>query len=150
MQGEGYKIYMSTIEKFHQLVGETIMYCQCIEHDIKLVYAGMLKGDFDENFQEVENSPLGPVLKKLENLDNSDGNPHLSAGDYNLLDKIRDIRNHWAHKAYVQFVYLNGSSYENKFQKEFRRLENDHNRLANLSTSIEKVRLEVLKKYYRI
>lgn len=141
---------MSTLDEFHRLVGETIMFCQCIEHDIKLIYAGMLKGDFDENFQEVENSPLGPVLKKLEKLDNSDGNPHFLEGDYNLLDQIRDIRNHWAHKAYVQFVYSKSSTYEKNFQKEFRRLKNDHNRLANLSTSIEKVRLEVLQKYNRI
>lgn len=141
---------MSALFEFHQLVGETIMFCQCIEHDIKFIYSGMLHGDFSENLKEVEDSPLGPVLKKLEYLDNSDGNPHLSSGDYELLDQIRDIRNHWVHKAYVKFVYLSGSNYEKYFLKELRRLENDHNRLAKLSDIIEKVRLDVLKKFKRI
>ncbi len=141
---------MNTLPNFHYLVGETIMFCQCIEHDIKLIYAGMLKGDFNKNFQEVEDNPLGPVLKKLEDLDNSDGNPHLSTGDYDLLDKIRDIRNHWAHKAYIKFVYSKGNLYDKNFLQQLRRLENDHNRLAKLSDNIEKVRLDVLKKYNRI
>ena len=141
---------MNTLEKFHQLIGETIMYCQCIEHDIKLTYAGMLEGDFDKNFQEVEDKPLGPVLKKLEDLDNSDGNPYLSTSDYDLLDKIRDIRNHCVHKAYIKFIYFKGNLYDKNFLKQFRRLDNDHNRLAKLSESIEKVRLDVLKKYNRI
>ena len=141
---------MDTLNDFHRLVGETIMYCQCIEHDIKLIYAGMLQGDFDENFQEIEDSPLGPVLKKLEKLDNSDDNPHLSTGDYALLDKIRDIRNHWAHKAYIKFVYSKNSSYDKNYLQQYRRLENDHNRLAKLSDSIESVRFDVLKKYNRI
>lgn len=145
-----YKINMNTLDEFHCLVGETIMYCQCIEHDIKLIYAGMLQGNFDVNLQEIEDSPLGPVLKKLENLDNSDGNPHLSTGDYDLLDQIRDIRNHWAHKAYTKFVYSKNSLYNKNFLQQYRRIENDHNRLAKLSDSIEKVRLDVLKKYNRI
>lgn len=146
----GYKINMDTLNDFHRLVGETIMYCQCIEYDIKLIYAGMLQGNFDENLQEIEDSPLGPVLKKLENLDNSDGNPHLSTEKYDLLDQIRDIRNHWAHKVYTKFVYSKNSLYNKNFLQQYRRLENDHNRLAKLSDSIEKVRLDVLKKYNRI
>lgn len=141
---------MNSLDTFHRLVGELIMYCQCIEHDIKLIYAGMLKGDFDTNFQEVADSPLGPVLKKLESLDNSDGNPYLSTEDYSLLDQIRDIRNHWVHKAYTKFVYYQDGLYDKNFLQQFRKLENDHNRLAKLSKSIEEVRLDVLKKYSRI
>ena len=141
---------MNTLDTFHRLVGELIMYCQCIEHDIKLIYAGMLKGDFDTNFQEVADSPLGPVLKKLEKLDNSDGNPYLSTEDYTLLDQIRDIRNHWVHKAYTKFVYCQDGLYDKNFLQQFRKLENDHNRLAKLSKSIEEIRLDVLEKYNRI
>lgn len=142
---------MATIDDFHFLVGETLMYCQCIENDIKWIYAGMLSGDCDENYESVSEKPLGSVLKKLEILDNSDGNPHFSTADYDLLDKIRDIRNHWAHKAYINFVYKsNQREYDSCFLKEYRRLQNDHNRLKRLSGNIETVRLDVLKKYNRI
>ena len=40
------------INYFHTKLGETLMYCQIIEHDIKFILAGMLKGDFDENFKK--------------------------------------------------------------------------------------------------
>ena len=99
---------------------------------------------------KIAGQPLGPVLKKLNILDHSDGKPYLSGEDYKLLDEIRDIRNHWAHQAYTEFVYCNGTDYEVKFGKEFRRLQNDHNRLSKLSANIERVRLEVLRKYGRI
>ena len=146
----GYKINMVTLNDFHRLAGETIMYCQCIERDIKLIYVDMLQGDFDENFQEIEDRSLGSVLKKLEKLDNSDANLHLSTGDYAMIDKIRDIRNHWAHKAHVQFVYSKNSSYDKNHLQQYRRLENDRNRLAKLSDGIENVRFDALRKYNRI
>lgn len=142
---------MITINDFHCWLGETLMYCQRIENDIKWIYAGMLEGDCSENYIAVSEKSLGEVLKKLEKLDNSDGKPHLSAGDYDLLDEIRDIRNHWAHKAYINFVYKsNPKERENCFLKEYRRLQNDHNRLKKLSDSIEEVRLDVLRKYNKI
>ena len=45
---------MSDLKEFHFLVGETLMFCQTVELDIKYIYAAMLKGDFDENYEEVE------------------------------------------------------------------------------------------------
>lgn len=138
------------LEDFHRLVGETIMNCQCIEHDIKFIYSGMLKGNFDDNYNEVSDQTLGSVLKKLEKLDNCDGNPHLSVKDYDLLDEIRDIRNYWVHQAYTDFVYLSGADYDNELGRSYRRLQNDHNRLSKLSSNVERVRLDVLKKFGRI
>ena len=136
---------------FHEYVGETIMYCQCIENDIKWIYAGMLKGDHRKTFDELEKNKttLGQVLGKLEKLDNSE-DPYLSEEDYALLRKITAIRNHWAHKAYREFMYDEGRDFELAFEKQARRLENDHNRLKKLSDIIEEVRLDVLKHYGRI
>lgn len=141
---------ITSINAFHESVGKILMECQCIEHDIKLIYAGMLNGDFDDNYALVAEQPLGPVLKKLESLDNSDGNPYLSKQDYELLDDIRDIRNHWAHKAYTMFVYKRGQEYDDAFIRQARRLDNDLNRITKLSGSIEQVRFSVLRKYDRI
>ena len=138
------------LQDFHYYVGETIMFCQCIEHDIKLIYAGMLEGDFDENYDDIEKWTLGRTVKELQKFDNSDNKPYFHKNDYNLLKQITSIRNYWAHEAYTTFVYKEEYSYGNRFQKEAGRLENDHNRLRNVHKSVEKVRLNVLREYNRI
>lgn len=137
------------IETFHTYVGRTIMHCQTIEHDIKLIYAGMKAGNMDKTLDIIaeKRMTLGMVLKNLKELDRSDNKPFFSESDYDLLKQITDIRNHWAHKAYCEFLY---SDDENDFVRQARRLENDHNRLEGLSETIEDVRFRVLRKYGRI
>ena len=89
------------IETFHTYVGRTIMHCQTIEHDIKLIYAGMKAGNMDKTLDIIaeKRMTLGMVLKNLKELDHSDNKPFFSESDYDLLKQITDIRNHWAHKA---------------------------------------------------
>ena len=137
------------IETFHTYVGRTIMHCQTIEHDIKLIYAGMKAGNMDKTLDIIaeKRMTLGMVLKNLKELDRSDNKPFFSESDYDLLKQITVIRNHWAHKAYCEFLY---SDDENDFVRQARRLENDHNRLEGLSETIEDVRFRVLRKYGRI
>ena len=141
---------MDNLNSFHYYVGETIMFCQRIERDIKFIYAGMLEGDFDENYEGIEKWTLGRTVKELQKLDNSDNKPYFRKNDYNLLEQITSIRNHWAHEAYTYFIYE--SDFENSpdFNKQVKRLINDNNRLSKLSDIIEKVRLEVLTEYNRI
>ena len=55
---------------FHCMVGRTIKYCQCIENDIKLIYAGMLVGDLETNYQSIKKDSLGTIVSKLQTLDN--------------------------------------------------------------------------------
>ena len=133
---------------FHYYVGRTIMNCQAIEHDIKLIYAGMKAGDMDDNLAMIakKKMTLGTVVGNLKALDRSDDKWFFSDGDYELLKKITDIRNHWAHKAYCEFIYSNNNV---DFVRQARRLENDHNILENLSNTIELVRLKFLRKYGR-
>ncbi len=138
------------LQDFHYYVGETIMFCQCIERDIKFIYAGMLEGDFDENYEDIEKWTLGKTIKELQKLDNSDNKPYFHKNDYNLLEQITSIRNYWAHEAYTSFVYKEGYSYYSGLEKEADRLENDHNRLSNVHKSVERVRLNVLRWYNRI
>lgn len=139
-----------SLNDFHERIGKIMMECQCIEHDIKLIYAGMLSGEFVDNYALVAEQPLGQVLKKLESLDKSDENQDFSQQDYELLDDIRNIRNHWAHKAYTMFIYKRGQEYNDAFIKQAQRLDNDLNRITRLSKRIEKVRFSVLRKYGRI
>lgn len=140
---------ISEMSDFHYYVGRTMMNCQAIEHDIKLIYAGMKAGDMDANLSMIaeKKMTLGTVLGNLKALDRSDKNWFFSDGDYELLKQITDIRNHWAHKAYCEFIY---SDRNDDFIRQARRLENDHNRLEKLSKTIEEVRLKVLRKYGRI
>lgn len=138
-----------TIRDFHYFVGETLMCCQRIEHDIKLIYAGMQAGDMDYNFEIISKKKmtLGTVVQYLKMLDRSDGKWYFADEDYVLLKQITEIRNHWAHKGYCEFIYSNNND---DFIRQARRLENDHNRLVGLSNTIEKVRFECLRKYGRI
>lgn len=143
---------INNLKKFHQYVGETIMLCQCIEFDIKWMYAAMLRGDVDDNFEDLqkEKISLGQAILKLEALDNSE-DPYLTSTDYKMLREINDIRIHWAHNAYLEFIYCDDEGErEELFLRQSRRLENDHNRLNKLSDKIEKTRLEVLDAYGRI
>lgn len=141
---------MAYLDNFHLLVGETIMECQRIEHDIKLIYAGMLKGDFNKNLDIVKDKALGPVLVSLEKLDNSDGNPYLKQGDYSLLKEIKNIRNWLVHKAYMDFMYDKDANWERNLNKSYNNLLDFNKRMKTLGNQVENVRLEILKHFGRI
>ena len=93
-----------TREKFKLIHSELIMQVQCIENDLKLIYAGMHSGDFEENLDMLEKANLGTVIKKLKDLDYSDGHPDLSKQDYALLEQIREIRNYWCHQCFLDYT----------------------------------------------
>ena len=93
-----------TKDKFKLIHSELIMQVQCIEHDLKLIYAGMHRGDFDKNLDMLEKANLGTVIKKLKDLDYSDGKPDLSEQDYALLEQIREIRNYRCHQCYLDYT----------------------------------------------
>ena len=80
---------MAGLADFHQMLGQTIMYCQCIEHDIKMIYAGMKEGDYKENLAFVEREGLGPTLRLLEEVDNAQRTPFFTRDDYRLLNQVR-------------------------------------------------------------
>ena len=47
-----------TLDEFHFLLGQTIMYCQIIEGDIKHIYCAMRRGDIIDNFFLIEQQNL--------------------------------------------------------------------------------------------
>ena len=122
-----------------KITHSSIMMCfQCIEFDLKRIYSGMSADDFDDCMDMLENSNFGEVLNRLKKLDNSDNKPDISDSDYDLLDRIREIRNYWCHQCYLDFVYIqNDQSRENKFQKIARRLDNDYNRVLKLHHNLQ-------------
>ena len=140
---------MAYLAEFHYLVGETILECQRIEHDIKLIYAGMLKGNLEENIKLVENKPLGPVLRDLEILDYSDNHPCLSRDDYKLLGEIKDVRNWLVHKSYMEFLYLRDQAWERAYRKNYQKLVNFHSRMMSLGDNVENVRVNIMNRFGR-
>lgn len=134
---------------FHKLHSETLMYYQIMEHDLKYIYAYMKKGDIDENFDKIENRTLGQMVKMLKDLDQSDGNPLISASDYNFLGQISDNRNHWAHKVFSEFIYIQNWQYSKEYQKQCDKLKKDHDRVERACDILEKIRIDYCSRHKR-
>jgi hypothetical protein len=127
------------------------MQVQCIEHDLKLIYAGMSKGNFNKNFDMLEKANLGNVIKRLKELDYSDGHPDLSKEDYMLLEQIREIRNYWCHQCFIDYVYISDDyERENQFQRLAIRLSEDEKCTWDLHEHLQQLRIKMLKRYDRI
>lgn len=140
-----------TRDKFKLIHSELIMQVQLIENDLKLIYAGMHKGNFDKNFNMLEKSNLGTTIRKLKELDYSDGHPDLSKRDYEVLEQIREIRNYWCHQCFLDYVYVKDDRQrEYQFQQVARRLCEDENRTWDLREHLEKLRIKILENYDRI
>lgn len=141
-----------SLDEFHLLLGQTIMYCQIIEGDIKHIYCAMRKGDIFENFFMIEQQKwtLGETLVELQKLDYSDNRPYLSLEDYDYLRKLTRKRNHWCHESYINFVYLGEDFASSKeYQKESRRLIEDNQTLAEVYKKLEQVRQRAMHDFKR-
>lgn len=138
------------LQAFQKTHSQLIMEVQCIEHDLKLIYAYMHTGSVEKNLKRVETMNLGTIINELQELDNSNGEPDLSNDDYVLLHEIREIRNYWCHQCYIDYVYIqNDWEREMEFQKVFSRLKNDEDRIYNLRKNVESFRLKEVERYDR-
>lgn len=137
-----------TRDTFKIIHSELIQQVQCIEYDLKVIYAAMKKGSFQSNMESMSKANLGKIVRELETLDYSDDFPELSKRDYEVIDEIRDIRNYWCHQCYIDFSYI-ADEYqrERKFQDIARRLHYDENRTHDLLQKIEEMKLCILDKY---
>ena len=134
--------------KFKLIHSELIQQVQCIENNLKIIYAAMQKGNFNYNLKSVEKMNLGKIARELENLDNSDNLPEFSEEEYNTIDEIRVIRNYWCHQCYLDFVYIeNDSERERAFQNVAQKLHYDEFRTYDLFKKTEEMRSIVMEKY---
>lgn len=137
-----------TRDKFKMIHSELIQQVQCIENDLKVIYAAMCKGNFKSNLQLLNKANLGKIARELEELDYSDDFPELSQDDYAVIDEIRNIRNYWCHQCYLDFVYIQDDlQREQTFQKIAQRLQYDENRTYDLFQKTEEMRIAILNKY---
>ncbi|MDE6618532.1 MAG: hypothetical protein K2K13_05875 [Clostridiales bacterium] len=135
------------LNHFHLLVGQTIMYCQVIEHDVKRIYAAMHKGDYYNNLSRVEKWTLGKAVQELKALDFSDGDSYISASDYNFLKQMTEKRNHWCHESYQEFLYNKQFLQSKEYADECRKLKRDNERLSSVCNALEEVRIKAQKQF---
>ena len=134
--------------RFKLIHSELIQQVQCIENNLKIIYAAMHKGNFRSNLKSVEKMNLGKIARELEELDNSDNLPDFSEEDYTTIDEIREIRNYWCHQCYLDFVYIeNDYERERAFQKVAERLHYDEHRTYDLFKKTEEMRFAIIEKY---
>ena len=137
-------------DTFKLIHSELIMSVQYIEQDLKLIYSILKDGEFYDNYSEVEKSPLGKLLKSLHKMDQELGYSKFKERDYELLDKIREIRNYWCHQCYIDFHYIEDpQAHEETFQNVAFRFHEDELHVYELQQKIEKLRKSVEKKYRR-
>ena len=133
-----------TLQQFHGYVGEILMYCQCIEHDIKRIYAFMADGGVGENLLMMDEQKwtLGQTVTELKQYDQSWKTPLFSEEDYDTLFKIVRFRNYYAHNVYLTFCYLDDEAeFEWSYTKAAQRLLKDKALLSDLYGRVESVRI---------
>ena len=137
-----------TRDEFKIIHSELIQQVQCVESNLKIIYAAMLKGNFKSNLKSVEKMNLGKIARELENLDYSDDMPEFTEKEYETIDEIREIRNYWCHQCYLDFVYIeNNYEREKAFQKVAQKLHNDEFRTYDLFKKTEEMRMLIVEKY---
>lgn len=136
-------------QDFKILHSETIGSFQLIENDLKWIYSLMHKGDVGENYDSLDKRNLGFVIKELKELDYSAGTPFISKDDYNFLSQMREKRNYWCHKAYVDFMYIPSFESSREFDEVCRRLIKDRNRILSVQKAIQALKLEANQVYKR-
>ena len=124
-------------DTFKLIHSELIMSVQYIEQDLKLIYSILKGGKFYDNYSDVENAPLGKLLKSLQELDHELGYSKIKEKDYDLLNQIREIYNYWCHQCYINFHYIeNSQEHDKAFQKVANRLYEDKLRVYDLQQKI--------------
>lgn len=136
-------------DEFKNYYALTMMSYQRIEHDIKLIYAYMLKGNTNNNLESIENKTLGTMVRILEELDYSDDKPFISRSDYQFLKDICDKRNYYAHQVFIEFIYKDNPLFSNEYRDISASLERDYKEVERASDILEEMRIECCDKYRR-
>ena len=139
------------INEFHFMLGQTIMYCQIIEHDVKMIYAAMHNGDMRRTLREIERKKwtLGATIENLKRLDLSDGNAYISLEDYEFLQDMTDKRNHWCHDCYINFIYERDIDKSVSYSRECVNLRRDNAKLGMVYKMLENVRVRAMEDFGR-
>ena len=133
----------------YQLIGEIIENCQCIEHDLKIIYAIAKPGDFNYNLEDTKKWNLGEIIAKIEELDHKNIFPFdLDDKDYELLNSIRNERNFVCHECFQSYEYIEDYHFKRvEYEKVVNRVANFHKISKRLSQAIGTIRVAIDKEY---
>lgn len=129
---------------FHQRVGQTIMYCQLIEHDIKIIYAKKKGGEFDAAYSGIAEKTLGQAVSELRELDVTRRLDFFTPEDYDILFSVAETRNYWCHTAYTDFAYEKDFRNSKAYADACARLDTDSARIAALFKAVQKLKMIVV------
>jgi hypothetical protein len=123
-----------------------------MENDLKLIYAGMLSGNFYKNIDKVRSTykGLGQIIIALEELDNSDGSPYFSRETYALLNKLARQRNYYCHQCCMEFCYNPYFEDSPEFADSLEKLMDTNTTIKSIQEQTEKHRINILTRYNRI
>ena len=139
-------IFQQTIDQeFNDMYREIMENFQCIEHDLKRIYAEVFTDDYDDAMDMLETSNLGNMLIKFKRRDMNSDDPWFSEAEYEQLDRIREQRNYWAHQCFLDFVYDDDYQRARSFQKVANRLANENNQIRKLQRKIEGIYLDLIE-----
>ncbi len=141
---------MHTENEFKEMIGDALLCCQTIEHDVKWIFACMMEGDLKENYHLLSSWTLGSTIKELEKLDHSDQKPFIEKADYRVLKKIMVERNYIAHQCFRDFLYTEARFQSPEFAQVDKRITTFYNKLKKLSLNLEKLRLAALRKFRKL
>ena len=143
---------MDNFDKYKYILGETIVLYQFLENDLKIIFAGILKGNFYKNIEYVrsEYKGLGQVIKALEELDNSDSSPYFSKETYILLNKLARQRNYYCHQCCVDFAYNPDFKNSIEFKESLEKLIDTNNSIKYVQPQIEEHKTNVLNRFNRV
>ena len=134
---------------FKFAVGETIGFCQMIEHDVKTILATIAEGDYEENFEYLNHWTLGQLVNQLEEYDKEKGCELFSYVEYRILKDITKKRNYICHEIFRTFVYTKDFLDSEEYMMACNVMLDFHEDVVSLAKSIERVRRNLCINIYR-
>lgn len=137
------------LNEFHEKVGEIMEFCQCIEENIRRIYACMQDGGYEKNLLKMESErwTLGQTITELKKYDESWDEPLFSPEEYRVLFDLTRLRNYYAHKVFLTFYDLGSEEdFDYSYGRASYDLEKDLEIIARLYEKSEDVRIDYLDK----
>lgn len=91
-----------TLEEYRIEYSMLMEQYQWIEFDLEGLYAALCEGPFYKALQEIEKDSIGGVVREIKRIEEQKKIMVFTEKEYEELDKIRERRNFWSHKCYVE------------------------------------------------
>ncbi len=91
-----------TLEEYRIKHSLLIEQYQWIEFDLEGLYAALSEDPFHEALREIEKDSIGGVVREIKRIENQKKIVVFTEAEYDEMDKIRERRNFWSHKCYIE------------------------------------------------